>query len=200
MRSQEELVDHLLRSGVLSSPGLTRSFERVDRKDFILDGYEEEAYEDYPLSIGYGQTISQPYTVAYMLELLQLRATDCVMEVGAGSGWATALMAGIVKEVNAVERIPELVAFAKENLARYAFSNVRVHQAGTSLGIPGKQFDKILVSAAANRLPDELLQQLKPGGIMVIPVGDSIDVVYKDMQGECEVVPHYGFVFVPLIY
>ncbi len=200
MRSQSELVTHLLNTGVLHSVDLTRSFERVDRKDFIVGGYEEQAYEDYPLPIGYGQTISQPYTVAFMLELLQLRASDSVMEIGAGSGWATALMAGIVKEVRAVERIAQLVEFARENLSKYRFSNVTVEQAGHALGIPDSSFDKILVSAAADQLPEELLKQLRPGGIMVIPVQDRIDVVFKDTDGACETVSHYGFAFVPLVY
>jgi len=202
MHSADELSMYLQSSGVLSSPLLIKSFNAVDRKDFVPVALREEAYGDYPLIIGGGQTISQPYTVAFMLELLELREEDTVLDIGCGSGWTTALLAHAAKSgfVTGVERLPQLLDFARENLAKYDFSNIRLQLAGKVLGVPTKSFDKILVSAAAEELPMELVRQLKPGGIMVIPIGHSIWVVRKKDAEHFTHQEHYGFIFVPLIY
>lgn len=202
MDSRHTLSLYLQKEGVLTSPLLIRSFETVDRKDFVPYALQEEAYEDYPLAIGEGQTISQPYTVAFMLELLALEESDRVLDIGCGSGWTTALLASAVREgsVTALERIPSLVHLAERNLAKYRFDNIELRRAGTVLGLPGHTFDKILVSAAARELPFELVRQLRPGGIMVIPVENSISVVHK-LEGErFSRKDFYGFTFVPLIY
>jgi protein-L-isoaspartate(D-aspartate) O-methyltransferase len=135
-----------------------------------------------------------------MLELLELHPTDTVLDIGAGSGWTTALIAAIAKEVRGVERIPELAAFAQSNLSKYGFENASVETATSQLGIPGRTFDKILVSASAANLPDALVEQLNPGGILVIPVRDSIFQIRKNLDGTITEIEHYGFVFVPLIY
>jgi protein-L-isoaspartate(D-aspartate) O-methyltransferase len=202
MNSHHELSRYLQQRGVLVSPQLVESFNAIDRKDFVLPGMEDEAYEDYPLVIGAGQTISQPYTVAFMLELLELKESDTVLDIGCGSGWTTALLARTAGSgfVTGVERIPQLLDLARSNLGKYRFDNIKLQIAGKKLGIPGQTFDKILVSAAAGELPLELLRQLNPGGIMVIPIRNEIAAVYKREDGSFEQRDFYGFRFVPLIY
>lgn len=199
MKTEEELVSHLKRYGVLRSKNLISAFMHIDRADFIRPEYFEEAYEDYPLPIGQGQTISQPYTVAFMLEALHLHPSDSVLDIGSGSGWTTALIAHCAKEVVGIERLDDLVRFGRRNLERYNLSNASIIRAGSELGIPGRTFDKILVSAAARTLPESLLSQLRNGGRLVIPVEHAIVVVAKDDQGMISQSFFEGFNFVPLI-
>lgn len=202
MKTHHELSGYLQKRGVLKSPALIESFNAIDRKDFVIPGLEAEAYEDHPLSIGAGQTISQPYTVAFMLELLQLEENDRILDIGCGSGWSTALLAQVAKSgtVTGVELIPELLELARNNLDKYPFANIKLELAGETLGIPGQTFDKILVSAAADELPSGLVRQLNPGGIMVLPVKNDMVVVYKHDDGNIEQSVFPGFRFVPLIY
>jgi protein-L-isoaspartate(D-aspartate) O-methyltransferase len=202
MNSSYELSLYLQAKGVLASPLLIESFNEVDRRDFVPYALQDQAYEDYPLAIGEGQTISQPYTVAFMLELLELKEKDTVLDIGCGSGWSTALLAHAARSgsVTGLERLEHLLGFARKNLAKYGFRNVRLEFAGTTLGIPHKRFDKILVSAAAEELPLELVRQLKEGGIMVIPIQNTISVIYKKEDERFEQRDYYGFRFVPLIY
>ena len=194
-----ELIESLTIRGVLKSPNLIKAFETVDRIDFVPEELHIMAYEDRPLPIGSSQTISQPYTVAFMLELLQPNMKDRVLDVGSGSGWTTALLACVSKHVDAVERIEELVTFAKQNLKKYSFTNISVHQAKQTLGLEGKSFDKILVSCSADEVPQVLLRQLNPGGIMVVPVLNSIIKVFKNSDGLLKIEEYPGFIFVPLI-
>ncbi len=194
-----ELVQSLKICGVLKSPRLIEAFEVVDRIDFVPQELKAMAYEDRPLPIGSAQTISQPYTVAFMLELLQPNLNDRVLDVGSGSGWTTALLACVSEHVDAVERIGELVTFSKQNLKKYSFKNISVHQAKQTLGLKGERFDKILVSCSADEVPHVLLEQLSPGGIMVIPVLNSIIKVLKKSDGSLTIEEYPGFVFVPLI-
>ncbi len=199
MYSNHNLVDHLIRSGVLRSDNLIRAFEKVDRADFVRPDSLAAAYEDYPLPIGFGQTISQPYTVAFMLEMLHPRPEDTVLDIGSGSGWTTALLAQCAKKVIGLERVPELVSFGQGNLAHYHLDNASISQAGNELGIPGQTFNKILVSAAAEELPQTLIDQLSNGGILVIPVRHAIIVISKDENGQISRDVFEGFVFVPLL-
>jgi len=202
MNSHHELSRYLQQRGVLKSAMLIESFNAIDRKDFVSPGLQDEAYEDHPLAIGAGQTISQPYTVAFMLELLQLEESDRILDVGCGSGWSTALLAQTAKSgfVTGVELVPELLELARDNLEKYPLTNIRLELAGEVLGIPGQTFDKILVSAAAEELPSELVDQLKPGGTMVIPVQNDMVVIFKRKDGSIEQSEFSGFRFVPLIY
>lgn len=158
---------------------------------------------DMPLPIGYSQTISQPTTVEMMLEWLEVQPGDKVLDVGSGSGWTTALLsvlAGPKGHVYAVERIPELVEFGRDNVERLGTRNVSFHQAGDEFGLPAESpFDRILVSASADELPNGLINQLKPGGKLVIPVQNSIFEIRKKPGGEVESTEHPGFVFVPLL-
>ncbi|WP_200763301.1 protein-L-isoaspartate O-methyltransferase [Nitrosophilus alvini] len=201
MKSNKKLVEHLIDCGVLKTQEIIEAFKNIDRKDFVPKKYLDAAYDDYPLPIGHGQTISQPFTVAFMLELLQPEKGDKILDIGSGSGWTTALLAFIVKdkgEVIGLERFPELVEFGQKNLSKYNFKNARIEEAET-LGIPGEKFDKILVSASAASLPETLVDQLKTGGRMVIPILESIYKIDKISESEIEKEEHYGFAFVPLI-
>ena len=199
----KNLVVNLITEGTLKTERIINAFLYVDRKNFILPEYEAEAYGDYPLPIGYGQTISQPTTVAFMLELLQPQKGEKILDIGSGSGWTTVLLANIIGpkgKVFGVEIIPDLVTFGQQNLAKYAYPQAQILQAGKKLGLPRQApFDKILVSAASNNLPKELVTQLKIGGAMVIPIGHSIFKITKKSKTKLETQEFPGFAFVPLI-
>lgn len=161
------------------------------------------ASADMPVPIGYDQTISQPTTVAMMLEWLDAQPGDKVLDVGSGSGWTTALLSDIIGpkgKVYAVERIPDLVEFGRDNCEKAGVKNASFHQAGDNYGLPEYDpYDRILVSASADKVPDELLGQLKPGGKLVLPVYDSIFEISKHPDNKTEAIEHPGFVFVPLL-
>src|SRR3989338_9261998 len=130
--NNSELVRHLIEEGYLKTERIIGAFSAIDRADFVPEEYKSEAYGDYPLPISYGQTISQPATVAFMLELLQPQAGDKVMDAGSGSGWQTALLAEIVGEKGSaysIERISELCEFGRSNLQKYNFKNIQIGRA-----------------------------------------------------------------------
>ena len=198
-----ELVDAMIFSNVLKSPHIIDAFKAVDRKYFVPEALKEETYIDYALPIGNGQTISQPSTVAFMLEKLAPQKADRVLDIGSGSGWTTALLCHIVGEegsVTGLERVSALVEQGEENLSQFDFDHGCIKKAGEKLGVPGEEFDRILVSAAADEIPEELFSQLKVGGILVIPVENSIYKFTKISEEEIKTEEYYGFVFVPLIY
>lgn len=204
MKTMHTLVNEMMVSGILQSPEIIDAFRAVDRKYFVPDSIIEHTYVDVPLSIGNNQTISQPSTVAFMLEHLAVQEGDTVLDIGSGSGWTTALLCHIVgKEgsVIGIERLDALVEQGKKNLSRFNLhSHCHIQKAGEKLGLPGKKFDRILVSASAEQIPEELFSQLKIGGILVIPVGRSIFKFTKISEYEVDKEEFYGFVFVPLIY
>ncbi len=182
---------------------IDETFAAISRKNFLPAEQRSSASWDIPLPIGFGQTNSQPMTVRMMLEWLEVLDGQKVLDVGSGSGWTTALLAHLVGEkgrVVAVEKIPELVAFGRQNCEGVGINNTVFHEAG---GVPGwpedAPYDRILVSAAAQELPSELIDQLASNGKMVIPVGNDIFVVAKDTKGEVAHDIHPGFAFVPLI-
>lgn len=200
--SKKEMVDYLIDVGALHSPNIIEAFINVDRADFVPRTKLADAYNDHPIGIGFGQTISQPRTVAMMMEMLQPQEGQKILDIGSGSGWTTALLAYIAGDkgyVVGVERIAELVRFGSLNLEKYNFKNAKIIEAGDKLGVSGEEFDRILVSAAAPKFVHELKNQLKIGGKIVIPVQNSIYEMTKNENGEFEGVEHYGFVFVPLI-
>jgi len=203
METQAQLVEHLIQSGVLRTPHIIAAFGAIDRKNFVLPEWQSAAYEDYPIPIGYGQTISQPYTVAFMLELLQPQPGQKILDVGSGSAWTTALLAHIVGlkgKVFGIEIIPGLVEFGKQNVAKYRFDHAQILQAGKKLGLPEQApFDKILASAAANKLPKELIRQLQIGGTLVVPVQNDILKIEKVSETKTDIQTFPGFAFVPLM-
>lgn len=202
MKYLKLLIEHLKNIEVLKNPTIISSFEKIDRKDFVPEDLKDLAYEDIPLSIGKNQTISQPLTVAFMLELLNPQKGNKVLDVGSGSGYTTALLANTVGEngrVIGLEIIQELVNFGKRNLSKYNLLNANIYKVKDELGMPYEApFDRILVSASASEIPDELVKQLKTGGIMVIPVGKDIYKIEKD-GFKIKTKKYHGFVFVPLV-
>jgi protein-L-isoaspartate(D-aspartate) O-methyltransferase len=168
------MVDSQLRARGISDPRVLDAMLRIPRHRFVPEPYRNQAYEDHPLPIGDGQTISQPYIVALMLESLQLTPADKVLEVGTGSGYVTALLAELAAQVFSIERHPALADNAREVLAALGCANVRVFTGDGTLGFPTvAPFDAILVSAAALDLPAALLGQLRDPGRMIIPVGSA---------------------------
>jgi len=192
-----------LRDRGIADQRVLEAMRRVPRHEFVAEGDRDQAYEDYPLPIGAGQTISQPYMVGLMLEALELAPADRVLEVGTGSGYATALLAELAADVISVERHPSLARRAGELLARLGYTNLKVIVGDGVLGFSeGAPYNAILVSAAAPELPPALLTQLAEGGRMVIPVGlaDSQQLLLIRMRGGQ---PHTTFRemcrFVPLV-
>ena len=203
MKSMTALISRMMVSEVLRSPQIIDAFRAVDRKYFVSEALLEYTYEDIPLSIGNDQTISQPSTVAFMLEHLAPQEGDKVLDIGSGSGWTTTLLCQLVGKKGSViglERVGSLVELGQNNLSKFHFDHCHIEQAGEKLGLPGEAFDRILVSASADEIPKELFSQLKVGGILVIPVGQSIFKFKKVSETDIEKEEFYGFVFVPLIY
>ena len=182
---------------------LDDAFAAVPRADFLPPDQRAYAHQDRPLAIGFGATNSQPWTVRYMLRLLDARPGDRVLDVGSGSGWTAALLGWLVGEageVVGVDIVPELVAMAREHLAgRFGWVRFELARRG-KLGWPdGAPWDRILVSAMADELPEELLAQLAPGGRLVVPVDERMVLVTLSGRGERTVSRHGAYVFVPLI-
>ncbi len=204
MKDMQALIDGMLLYGMMKSPQIIDAFQAVDRKYFVTDSFTEHIYVDAPLPIGNGQTISQPSTVAFMLEHLEPGEGNKVLDIGSGSGWTTALLCYIVGEegtVTGLERVDELVKEGRKNLSKFSFSpHCRIQKAGDELGLPGEKFDRILVSASADEIPQELFDQLKVDGVLVIPVRNSIFKFKKISETYVKKEEFPGFVFVPLIY
>jgi protein-L-isoaspartate(D-aspartate) O-methyltransferase len=167
-----EMVERQIRSRGISSQQVLDALERVPRHEFVPEQYQSQAYADHPLPIGHGQTISQPYIVALMSELLQLEAGACVLEIGTGSGYQAAILAEIIDQVYTVEIIEALATQARERLDRLGYDNVEVLHADGYFGWPEHApYDAIIVTAAPDHIPQPLVQQLADGGKLVIPVG-----------------------------
>jgi protein-L-isoaspartate(D-aspartate) O-methyltransferase len=186
------------------SPEVLAVMGNLPRHEFVPEDQREYAYDDRPLPIGYGQTISQPFIVALMTDMLALGADDVVLEVGTGSGYQAAVLARLVGEVHTIEIIPGLARTAEERLARQGFGNVSTSTGDGYYGAPdAAPFDAIVVTAAASHVPPPLIAQLKPGGRMVIPVGGSFTLqhlmlVEKDAAGRAHTRQTLPVAFVPL--
>ena len=183
---------------------VTEALRQVPRHAFVPDELQYGAYANHPLPIGHGQTISQPYIVALMTDLIRPRLDAVVLEIGTGSGYQAAVLSRLVKQVYSVEIVEELAAEASERLRRLGYDNVEVRTGNGRLGWPQHApYDAILVTAAASRIPAALVEQLKPGGILVIPVGGQYDaqelvVVRKQASGGIEEKSVLPVAFVPL--
>jgi protein-L-isoaspartate(D-aspartate) O-methyltransferase len=169
-RARENLLKHLDRE--IADKRVVEAMSRVPREAFVSIEQRHVAYDDRPLSIGFGQTISQPFIVALMVEALDLKGPEQVLELGTGSGYEAAILAELAQRVVTVECIPELAESARQVLDKLGYSNIEIHIAGKTLGwSEGAPYDAIVVSAGAPTVPEVLLEQLAWGGRLVIPVG-----------------------------
>jgi protein-L-isoaspartate(D-aspartate) O-methyltransferase len=200
---RQRMVESQLRARGIRDPRLLDAMASVPRHEFVEARYRDQAYEDHPLPIEAAQTISQPYIVALMLELLQLDSSSRVLEIGTGSGYQTALLSKLASHVYSVERHPELARQAAQILSRLGLSNVSVVTGDGSRGLPEHApFDAIVVSAAAAQIPPALFGQLREGGRMIIPVGppeaQELQLARKH-DGKALMSLREGCRFVPLI-
>lgn len=185
-------------------PGVLEAIGNVPRHEFVPQRYRDRAYLNRPLPIGHGQTISQPYIVAIMTELLNVGSEDVVLEVGTGSGYQAAVLAEIVEHVHTIEIVQPLAVTAERRLARLGYDNVSVTHGDGYYGLPDQApFDAIIVTAAAGRVPPPLLRQLARGGRMLVPVGDPFSVqhlmlIEKDAKGRISTRQILPVRFVPL--
>jgi protein-L-isoaspartate(D-aspartate) O-methyltransferase len=197
------MVDRQLRGRDVRDERVLEAMAKVPRELFVPAGLSAHAYEDEALPIGEGQTISQPYMVARICEALALSGRERVLDVGTGSGYQAAVLAELAGEVHTIERIPELAAWARENLRAAGYDNVRVHVGDGTLGDPEHApFDAIAVAAAAPEPPPSLYDQLRPNGRLVVPVGSrrgqDLQVVVRSPEGPA-VVSTVPCRFVPLV-
>ena len=206
MKSANPFVSDFIKQGVLKTPRIIKAFEKIDRADFVPPKLKRAAYINEPLYIGAGQTISQPYTIAFMIELLNPKPGDKIFEIGFGSGWQTALLAHIIGSrgrVFAVERIKELFDFGGKNISKYNFIKTGVVKTVLSDATMGLKkyapFDKIIAAASGDKVPEAWLKELKIGGRLVMPVQENIWLYIKKSAKEFEKQKFPGFVFVPLI-
>lgn len=220
--TQEKLIKELVREGYLKSPAIIEAFQKIKRADFVPEGEGEMAYYNIPLPIGYGQTISQPLTVAFTLELLEPKKGEKILDIGAGSGWQTALLSELVGDplrhplrqsadggadgggkVIAIERIPELKNMAEKNVGKYGFAEKGIAKIILGDGSKGYSeeapYDKIVAAAYVKKIPEAWKEQLKIGGRIVAPVGEQMTVLDKTGPNIFEQRQYFAFLFVPLI-
>jgi protein-L-isoaspartate(D-aspartate) O-methyltransferase len=204
LNERTAMVENQLLARGIRDRRVLEAMRRVPRHFFVNPNHWNDAYADHPVPIGEQQTTSQPYIIAAMLQAAEIGAEDRVLEIGGGTGYQTALLAELAREVFAVERYPQLAATARRTLEQLGYLNVTVIAGDGSLGLAEKApFDAIIVSAAAPRVPPALVEQLAPRGRLVLPVGDSqsqvLQLAYKHSGGTLTVSPLEGCRFVPLI-
>ena len=203
--AKERMIREDLEARGIHAPAVLRAMRAVAREEFVSDALRSAAYDDGPLPLSAGQTLSQPYIVAAMTQLLHLTAASHVLEIGSGSGYQAAVLAEIAAEVHSVERIPTLAARARINLDAAGADRVHVHIGDGWDGWPdAAPYDAIIVTAAPARVPEPLIQQLRPGGRLVIPVGpvDRVQTlleIHKQADGQLLQIERMAVRFVPLI-
>ncbi len=207
------LIDSLISENWLKTPAIINAFQAINRADFLPAGMKDAAELNEALPIGYGQTISQPLVVAFMLELLQPEPGQNILDIGCGSGYTTALLSHIIQngKVIGIEIVPELAKFAEKNIAKYGFIKEGIVEVINADGSKGYRreapFDAVMASAASNaagasaqeQIPEAWKKQLEVGGRIVCPIGNSIWLFIKKNENDFEEKEFPGFVFVPLI-
>ncbi len=201
---REFMVEHDIRGRGIRDKLLLDAMGRIPRHLFVDEHLRDKAYNDYPLPIGEGQTISQPYVVAMMTEALSLKKTDRVLEIGAGSGYQAAVLAEIVKEVYTIEIRKNLAEKADRRLKDLGYKNIRVKYADGYFGWDEyAPFDAIIITASANHIPLPLIKQLKEGGRLIIPLGSTVYyqmlTLAKKVKGELNMEQITSVVFVPMV-
>jgi protein-L-isoaspartate(D-aspartate) O-methyltransferase len=202
---RERMVDRQIAARGLNNPNLLAAFRAVPREDFVSGDHADYAYQDSPLPIESGQTISQPYIVALTIDAAGIKQGDRVLEVGAGSGYAAAVIGQIAGEVIAVERHHELVELAQKRMRQLGYSNVKIVEGDGTLGWPAEApYDAIVAAASGSHVPHSWIAQLKPGGRIVMPIGEphavqSLIKVTKEEDGTLQREDLGGVRFVPLI-
>lgn len=193
--------NQIIKRGIVDN-NVIEAMKNVDRRIFVPSVYSKYAYDDSPITIGYGQTISQPYIVALMTELLQLSGKERVLEIGTGSGYQTAILSRLAKEIYTVERIVELLNKAKDLLNNLKYNNIKYFHANGYNGLPDfSPYDRIIITAAPRKIPEKIINQLSDKGILVAPEGEYLQYLVRikkengNIQKE-EIIPVR---FVPLI-
>ncbi|MDD1696382.1 MAG: protein-L-isoaspartate(D-aspartate) O-methyltransferase [Methanoregula sp.] len=198
-----KMVEYQIAARGIHDPRVLSAMKEIPRHIFVPPPFDKSAYEDYPLPIGNGQTISQPFIVALMTELLILHPADSVLEIGTGCGYQAAILAKLVRKVTSIERIPQVAELAKANLAAVNIRNVEIIVGDGTLGYPqNSPYQGIIITAATPSVPQPLLTQLAEGGRLVAPVGerDVQELIRIIKRGDSLMEEHHGGVrFVPLI-
>ena len=203
--AREAMVTRQIAARGIVDPALLAAFRAVPREEFVAPEHQARAYQDGPLPIGFKQTISQPNIVALTIDAASIGPGDKVLEVGAGSGYAAAVIGQIAGEVIAIERLPELATLAAGRVQRLGYCNVRIVEGDGTLGCPEEApFDAIVAAASGSHVPDRLLDQLRPGGTLVMPIGSqlwaqSLVRIAKHEDGTMTSQALCGVRFVPLI-
>jgi len=200
---RSQMVEQQIRSRGITNTRILAAMREIPRHLFIPPPYDRSAYEDAPLPIGNGQTISQPYIVALMTELLDPQPTDHVLEIGAGSGYQAAILSMLVQHITTVERIPDVADLARKNIAKLGLKNISITVGDGTRGYPDNApYHGIMITAATPEIPTPLIDQLAIGGVLVAPVGDreiqELVTVTKKEKGIVRLA-HGGVRFVPLI-
>jgi len=200
---RKKMVEEQIIARGIKDKKLIEAMYKIERHRFIPEKFRDSAYGDFPVPIGEGQTISQPYMVALMTECLSLKGKEKVLEIGTGSGYQTAILAELAKEVYSIERIESLKIDAEKILNELGYTNIKIRLGDGTLGWPEEApFDRIMVTAANQDVPPPLLEQLNQNGIMVIPLGDRFSqVLTKIEKRDNQIIRQEvcGCVFVPLI-
>ena len=202
-KQREQMVSEQVQARGIQNKKVIDAFLKTPRHLFIPEGLRDMSYEDHPVSLGHGQTISQPYIVAMMIDRLELTGKEKVLEIGTGTGYQAALLSKLAKEVYTLEIVPPLVEKAKELLKELKRKNVKILYRDGSEGYDTKApYDRILVSAASKEVPKPFLKQLKVGGILILPIGNRFHQELKKIRKTKEGFEEQtlcGCVFVPLV-
>src|SRR4030042_2887562 len=198
---REKMVENQIKARGVKDPRVLAALLKVERHRFVPEKYLDSAYSDQPLPIGEGQTISQHYIVGLMTELLELKGNENVLEIGTGSGYKAAILAELAKDVYTIEKIESLASTAEKRLSELGYQNVKVKAGDGYLGGPeAAPFDAIICTAAPDHIPKPLIEQLKEGGRMVVPVGSYTQELKKIVKrsGKIETTNVISVIFVPM--